>query len=138
MESEDLGVNDDSGGNGDFPVPSYDPSPDPFAPDPTIFPPPPPWLFPAVMVLLAIGVLVVLILLYAWYKSIQVAKVEREALPKKDWVDLSQLGIRGRWEDEGDRPSSRNRARSDADPPDGAGDDRDDPDDPDGLAGARN
>jgi hypothetical protein len=78
--------------------------PDPFNPDVANWPPPPPWLFPAVMVLLAIVVLVALVLLGMWIKSVRVARAERAAKPPTQWVDLSKLDKKGRWEDQDHNP----------------------------------
>lgn len=85
-----------------FAVPN--PTPDPFAPDPTIFPEAPPWLFPLTMVLLAIAVMVVLVLLYMWNKANQFTRAERERLRNKDWIDLSLLDKTGRWREQADSP----------------------------------
>jgi hypothetical protein len=84
------------------PSPSY--SNDPFAPDVSIWPEAPSWLFPAVMTLLGIAGMVMVVLLYMWFKSVQMSKAEREALPKQEWVDLSKLDKGGRWRDEADQP----------------------------------
>ena len=93
--------------------PSPSPSPtysvDPFAPDVTIWPKAPDWLFPTVMVLLVIVALAVAVLIVLWRRSVVIVKREREAKGPTQWVDLSKLDKKGHWED--DAPKS--------DPPDG-------------------
>lgn len=89
---------------GEFIAPSPTTEPDPFNPDVSIWPPPPPWLFPTVMVLLVIASIVVVVLLAMWFKAARVARAERAARQPKEWVDLSKLDKKGRWEDRDDNP----------------------------------
>lgn len=81
------------------PEPSY--SNDPFNPDVTIWPPAPDWLFPTVMIALAIVAIVVIALVVMWRKSVVVARQEKAAKGPTQWVDLSKLDKKGHWEDEG-------------------------------------
>jgi hypothetical protein len=81
------------------PSPTY--SNDPFAPDVTIWPDAPDWLFPLVMVLVAIVALVIAVLIVLWRRSILIERREREAKGPTQWVDLSKLDKKGRWEDDG-------------------------------------
>lgn len=89
---------------GAFVPPSPTAEPDPFNPDVSIWPPPPPWLFPTVMALLAIVAVVVIVLLAMWVRAVRVARAERAARAPKEWVDLSKLDRKGRWEDLDDNP----------------------------------
>jgi hypothetical protein len=117
MESDDLLIDP-------TPNPTATPYSDPFAPDPTIFPPAPDWLFPATMVLLGVIIVVVLILLYGWYKSVQYNKAEQAARPPTEWVDLSKLGKKGRWadaSDDGPRPPKTRADEIDEHDPDDGG-----------------
>ena len=97
------GFEDDWDVDGNPFPPGY--TPDPFAPDPSLWPEPPPWLFPAVMIGTGILVLIVLVLISMWWRSIQVMKAEQAVKPETQWVDLSQLNRRGRWRDEADQPA---------------------------------
>lgn len=84
------------------PEPSY--SNDPFAPDPTIWPEAPSWLFPTVMTFFAIVLVGVIVLVVMWRKSVRLDREAREARQPTEWVDLSKLDKRGRWDD--DEPTS--------------------------------
>jgi hypothetical protein len=81
------------------PSPAY--SNDPFNPDVTIWPEAPDWLFPAVMIALAISVAVVVTLIVLWRKAVVEQRKEREAQGPTQWVDLSKLDKKGHWEDDG-------------------------------------
>lgn len=81
------------------PSPSY--SNDPFNPDVTIWPEAPDWLFPTVMVATGVVVAIVIVLIVMWRKSVTVQRAEREAKGPTQWVDLSKLDKKGRWEDDG-------------------------------------
>ena len=74
--------------------------PDPFAPDVSIWPEAPSWLFPTTMVILAVLTVVVAVLLGLWIKSVRIQKAERAAREPEIWVDLSRLDKKGRWKDE--------------------------------------
>jgi hypothetical protein len=74
--------------------------PDPFNPDVTIWPDAPGWLFPTVMVFTGLVVAAVVVLLVMWRKSVSVQRAEREAKGPTQWVDLSKLDKKGRWEDD--------------------------------------
>jgi hypothetical protein len=92
------------------PEPSY--SNDPFNPDVTIWPEAPGWLFPAVMTAFVIVALVVLILIIMWRRSVVYERREREAKGPTQWVDLSKLDRKGRWEE--DSPALERDADPDA------------------------
>ena len=81
------------------PSPSY--SNDPFAPDVSIWPEAPAWLFPMVMVFLVIVAIAIAVLIVMWRRSIVLEKRERAAKGPTQWVDLTKLDKRGNWEDEG-------------------------------------
>jgi len=81
------------------PAPSGTPL-DPFYLDPTIWPEAPGWLFPSIMVLLAVVATGVVVLLVMWRRSVQFDKAQREAREPTEWVDLSKLDKGGRWADE--------------------------------------
>ena len=83
---------------GEVTAPSPNPSPDPFNPDLTIWPEAPGWLFPTVMVFAAIVVVAVIVLLVMWRKSVIYARQEKAAKGPTDWIDLSKLDKKGRWE----------------------------------------
>jgi hypothetical protein len=83
-----------------LPVPSPTTEPDPFNPDVTIWPDAPGWLFPTVMVFTGLVVAAVVVLLVMWRKSVSVQRAEREAKGPTQWVDLSKLDKKGRWEDD--------------------------------------
>lgn len=100
---------------GDVATPSPEPSysNDPFAPDVTIWPEAPGWLFPAVMVGVVIVVTVVVVLLVMWRRAVVFEKQQRAAQGPTEWVDLSKLDKRGNWEDhtpefDGDADAPRN------------------------------
>jgi len=82
------------------PQPSPSPTSDPFYLDPTIWPDAPDWLFPAVMVFTGLVVAAVVVLLVMWRKSVTVQRAERDAQGPTQWVDLSKLDKKGRWEDD--------------------------------------
>ena len=82
------------------PTPQPSGSLDPFYLDPTGWPEPPGWLFPAIMTLLAVVGMVVVVLLFMWRRSVALDRAEREARAPQEWVDLSKLGKGGRWADE--------------------------------------
>ena len=85
------------------PEPSY--SNDPFNPDVSIWPEAPSWLFPAVMVGLVIICIAVIVLLAMWRKSLAMEKQEREAKGPTDWIDLSKLDKKGRWQEDDATPT---------------------------------
>lgn len=89
-----------------LPIPSPGPStePDPFNLDPSIWPEAPGWLFPTVMTALALALIVVAVLIGMWIKAVRYERVQRAAAPPKEWVDLSKLDKKGRWEDLDDNP----------------------------------
>ena len=87
--------------------------PDPFAPDVTIWPEPPEWLFPAIMVLVALTVITVVVLAVLWIKSVRVQRAEAASKPKTEWVDLSKLDKKGRWEDTDHNPRAGGIERKD-------------------------
>jgi hypothetical protein len=74
--------------------------PDPFAPDVSMWPEAPPWLFPTTMVILAVLAVVVVVMLGLWIKAVRVQRAERAARQPEVWVDLSKLDKKGRWKDE--------------------------------------
>ena len=84
--------------------PTPSPSNDPFNPDVTIFPPAPGWLFPTVMVFTGIIIAAVVVLMVMWRKSVTVQRAEREAKGPTEWIDLSKLDKKGRWNDDETRP----------------------------------
>ena len=91
------------------PSPSASYAPDPFAPDPTIWPEAPSWLFPSVMTAAGVVLVAITVLLVLWRRSIVIERRARAARPTTEWVDLSKLNKRGRWEDHGptlDEPDS--------------------------------
>ena len=96
------------------PQPSPSPTDNPFYLDPTIWPEAPDWLFPTVVVATGLAVAAVVVLIVMWSKSIAVARAEKAAKGPTEWVDLSKLDKKGRWEDNG--PSSDNPDRTDGDP----------------------
>lgn len=77
------------------PSPSASAPPDPFNPDVTIFPDPPGWLFPAVMVVFGIGLSVVVVMLVMWSMARKKAAALGPA-PRKDWVDLNEVDAEAR------------------------------------------
>jgi len=81
------------------PLPSY--SNDPFNPDVTIWPEAPGWLFPAVMIAAGVCAAVIVALIVMWRRAVVVQRHEREAKGPTQWVDLSKLDKKGRWEDDG-------------------------------------
>lgn len=97
------------------PSPSPTVSNDPFNPDVTIWPEAPGWLFPTVMVALVIVIAVVIALLVMWRKSVVFEKRQREAKGPTEWVDLSKLDKKGRWEDQEptlDNPDADSREKN--------------------------
>ena len=84
------------------PEPSY--SNDPFAPDPTIWPEAPGWLFPMIMVGLVLVTIAVVALLIMWRKSVLVEREIRAERGPTEWIDLSKLDKKGRWEDQDPTP----------------------------------
>jgi len=86
------------------PAPSPAASLDPFAPDPTIWPDAPGWLFPAVMTVFVIVAIAAVVLLYMWRRALRYEREERAAKGPTEWVDLSKLDRKGRWDDEGQTP----------------------------------
>jgi hypothetical protein len=91
-----------SAGEGIDPSPQPSISNDPFAPDVTIWPEAPEWLFPSVMTALAVAVAVVVVLLVMWRRAVVYQRLQREQMPPTDWVDLSKLKRGGRWEGDQD------------------------------------
>lgn len=81
------------------PEPVY--SNDPFNPDVSIWPEAPSWLFPAVMIMLVVVALVVIALLIMWRRSVMYEREAKAAKGPTQWVDLSKLDKKGRWEDDG-------------------------------------
>lgn len=74
--------------------------PDPFAPDVSIWPEAPSWLFPTTMVVLGVLLVVVVVMLGMWAKAVRIQRAERAARAPQEWVDLSKLDKKGRWKDE--------------------------------------
>src|SRR6187402_1922 len=87
--------------------------PDPFAPDVTIWPEPPEWLFPSIMVLVVVTVIAMIVLAVLWIKSVRVQRAEAAQKPKTEWVDLSKLDKKGRWEDSDHNPRAGGIERKD-------------------------
>ena len=87
--------------------------PDPFAPDVTIWPEPPEWLFPSIMVLVVLTAIAMVVLAVLWIKSVRVQRQEAAEKPKTDWVDLSKLDKKGRWEDTDHNPRAGGIERKD-------------------------
>jgi len=81
------------------PEPVY--SNDPFNPDVTIWPEAPSWLFPAVMIMLVVVGLVVITLIIMWRRSVMYEREAKAAKGPTEWIDLSKLDKKGRWEDDG-------------------------------------
>ena len=79
--------------------PSSTAEPDPFNPDVSIWPPPPPWLFPTTMTLLGIAAAVVIVLVIMWVRASAISRNEAAARAPKEWIDISDLGSKGRWND---------------------------------------
>jgi hypothetical protein len=86
------------------PPPTPTTEPDPFNPDVTIWPDAPDWLFPTVMVFTGIIIAAVVVLMVMWRKSVTVQRAEREAKGPTEWIDLSKLDKKGRWNDDETRP----------------------------------
>lgn len=87
------------------PSPSPVGSLDPFAPDPTVWPEAPGWLFPAVMTAFAIVAIAALVLLYMWLRSVRYEREAKAAKGPTQWVDLSKLDRTGHWEDDDPTPN---------------------------------
>ena len=87
--------------------------PDPFAPDVTIWPEPPEWLFPSIMVLVVVTAIAIVVLGVLWIKSVRVQRAEAASKPKTEWVDLSKLDKKGRWEDTDHNPRAGGIERKD-------------------------
>ena len=87
--------------------------PDPFAPDVTMWPEPPDWLFPAIIVLVVVTAITITVLAVLWIKSVRVQRAEAAQRPKTEWVDLSKLDKKGRWEDSDHNPRAGGIDRKD-------------------------
>lgn len=93
------------------PPPTTEPA-DPFAPDPTMWPEAPAWLFPSVMVLVGLVVAGIIVMLVLWRRSVVLERRERAQRPPTEWVDLSKLDKKGRWEDDGPALDAPDEGRS--------------------------
>jgi len=67
------------------------------------------------MVALALAALVVITLLVMWRKSVVYEKREREAKGPTEWIDLSKLDKKGRWEDDGPTLDDSDSGNTDSD-----------------------